>query len=207
MASNALTHLLDNNRRWAAQLTRDDPVFFDRLTSQQRPEYLWIGCSDSRVPANQILGLQPGSIFVHRNVANVVSLTDFNCLAVVQYAVEVLQVKNVMVTGHHGCGGILAAHDGNAPGLVDHWLENVRQVHRRHAAELDAIADKQLRLDRLSELNVQEQVANLAQTRIVQRAWARGQELAIHGLIYSLADGLLRELGLCLDGSPQRPAR
>ena len=202
----AMRQLLTNNRQWAERMTRDDPEFFQRLTKQQRPEYLWIGCSDSRVPANQIMGLAPGEVFVHRNVANVVSLTDFNCLAVLQYAVEVLQVKHIIVTGHYGCGGVIAAYDGNAPGLVDHWLENVRHVCRQHEKELALNPDREAVLNRLCELNVRAQVINVAQTRIVQKAWARGQELTIHALIYSVSDGLIRELGLHISGPEHVPS-
>lgn len=200
MPEHVLQQLFENNKRWAEKVAKDDPAFFQNLCQQQTPEYLWIGCSDSRVPANQIMGLAPGEVFVHRNVANVVSLTDFNCLAVLQYAVEVLKVKHIIVTGHYGCGGVIAAYEGNAPGLVDHWLEPVRYVCRQHADELNAIVDRDERLRRLCELNVESQARNVAHTRIVQRAWGNGQQLTIHGLIYSLSNGLVKALDVRLAG-------
>ena len=201
MPHHALEQLFLNNKKWAERVAKDNPEFFQELCKQQNPEYLWIGCSDSRVPANQIMGLAPGEVFVHRNVANVVSLTDFNCLAVLQYAVEVLKVKHVIVTGHYGCGGVRAAYEGNAPGLVDHWLEPVRYVCRQHEDELNVIVDQEERLRRLCELNVEAQARNVAHTRIVQRAWANGQELTIHGLIYSLSNGLVKPLNVQLSGN------
>lgn len=186
--------LMQNNREWAARVTAQDPDFFARLQSQQAPQYLWIGCSDSRVPANQIVGLAPGEVFVHRNVANVVSHTDFNCLAVLQYAVDVLKVRHILVVGHYGCGGVAAAHDGLRLGLVDNWLENVRVVYRKHGQSFHGLSDREQRLNRLCELNVLEQVGNLARTSIVQGAWARGQELSLHAMIYSLANGQITPL-------------
>lgn len=189
----SLTKLFANNRAWAAAVTRRDPAFFDRLSRQQKPEYLWIGCSDSRVPANEIVGLLPGELFVHRNVANVVVRSDLNCLSVLQYAVDVLGVKHVIVCGHYGCGGVRAAMFDEVLGLVDNWVRHVRDVRKRHSLELNALPfDKQL--DRLCELNVIEQVINAGQTSVVQDAWARGQPLAVHGWIYGLRDGLLQEL-------------
>jgi carbonic anhydrase len=192
-----LTHLFENNRAWAEQMTRQDSAFFRRLSEQQAPKYLWIGCSDSRVPANQIVGLAPGEVFVHRNVANVVVHTDLNCLSVLQYAVDMLHVKHVIVCGHYGCGGVRAALDGSRHGLVDNWLRHVMDVGEKHAAEIGALPDAQ-RFDRLCELNVVEQVVNVCQTTIVEDAWARSQELAVHGLVYRLEDGLLRDLGVSI---------
>ena len=174
-----------------------DPAFFLELAKRQSPEYLWIGCSDSRVPANQIVGLQPGDVFVHRNVANVVVHTDLNCLSVLQYAVDVLRVKHVIVCGHYGCGGVAAALAGTRHGLIDNWLRHVTDVREKHAAELTALPQDR-RLDRLCELNVVEQVVNVSQTTVVRDAWARGQELTVHGWIYDLRDGLLRDLGRCV---------
>ena len=190
-----LAELFERNRAWAAAMVATDPGFFAELAKRQSPEYLWIGCSDSRVPANQIVGLQPGDVFVHRNVANVVVHTDLNCLSVLQYAVDVLGVRHVIVCGHYGCGGVAAALAGTRHGLIDNWLRHVTDVGEKHAAELDSLpADR--RLDRLCELNVAEQVANVCQTTIVGDAWARGQNLTVHGLVYGLEDGLLRDLGV-----------
>jgi carbonic anhydrase len=194
----ALRHLLDNNRSWAAGLTASDPAFFSKLAGQQSPEYLWIGCSDSRVPANQIIGLSPGEVFVHRNVANVVVHTDLNCLSVIQYAVDVLHVKHILVVGHYGCGGVRAALDGGRLGLIDNWLRHIQDVRIKHDAILSSCPDP-LRSDRLCELNVIEQVVNVCQTTVVQEAWARGQSLTVHGWIYSLADGLMRDLHTSID--------
>src|SRR5690349_4260385 len=189
-----LDHLLEKNRAWAASVTREDPHFFARLTKQQAPEYLWIGCSDSRVPANQIVGLLPGEMFVHRNVANVVVHTDLNCLSTVQFSVEVLKVGHIIVCGHYGCGGVLAALREDKLGLVDNWLRHVQDVRWKHQAQLDALETETQRHDRLCELNVIEQVVNVSQTTMVRDAWARGQALSVHGWIYSLQDGLLRDL-------------
>ena len=190
----ALEHLFTNNRAWAEETTRQDPAFFARLAKQQAPRYLWIGCSDSRVPANQIVGLLPGDMFVHRNVANVVVHTDLNCLSTIQFAVDVLQVEHVIVCGHYGCGGVLAALRDERLGLIDNWLRNVQDVRWKHAAEVDALADEPSRHNRLCELNVLEQVTNVKKTTIVRDAWARGQALSIHGWIYDIRDGLLREV-------------
>jgi carbonic anhydrase len=195
-----LDHLKANNRAWAARMVADDPGFFSRLIRQQAPEYLWIGCSDSRVPANEIVGLDPGELFVHRNVANLAPPQDANYLSVLQFAVEVLQVKHVMVVGHYGCGGVAAAVDGARRGLVDHWLHPIREIRHEHAAELDAIADAPARLDRLCELNVVRQVRNVASDVFVQDAWARGRALSVHGWVYALADGLVNDLGVTVDG-------
>ena len=196
----SVRELFDNNRRWAAAVTARDPHFFETLSQQQFPKYLWIGCSDSRVPANEIVGLLPGELFVHRNVANVVVHTDLNCLSVLQFALDVLKVEHVIVCGHYGCGGVEAAEAGRSLGLVDNWLRHVQDVRDRHRADLDACADTTARVNRLCELNVIEQVRNVSQTTVVQDAWRRGQKLSVHGWIYSLRDGLLRDLGLTADG-------
>ena len=189
-----LAHLFVNNRKWSQRITARDPNFFDTLARQQSPKYLWIGCSDSRVPANEIVDLLPGQLFVHRNVANVVVHTDLNCLSVLQYAVDVLAVEHVIVCGHYGCGGIRAALSGASLGLVDNWLRHVQDIRDRHTAEIDEAGDEAARIDRLCELNVVTQVRNVCQTSIVQDAWRRGQSLTIHGWVYSLQDGLLRDL-------------
>jgi carbonic anhydrase len=191
-----LPHLFANNRAWAAEMTRQDPDFFGRLSRQQAPEYLWIGCSDSRVPANQIVGLPPGEMFVHRNVANVVVHADLNCLSVIQFAVEVLGVEHIIVCGHYGCGGVLAALRDDKLGLVDNWLRHVQDVRWKHRAEVDGLRTEAERHHRLCELNVIEQVINVSKTTVVQDAWARGQPLEVHGWIYDLRDGLLRDLGM-----------
>jgi carbonic anhydrase len=191
-----IDHLLERNRAWAAGVEARRPGFFRRLSAQQAPKYLWIGCADSRVPANEIVDLDPGELFVHRNVANVVVHTDFNCLAVLQYAVDVLKVEHVMVVGHYGCGGIKAALEDSAHGLIDNWLRHVQDVATRHAGLLDPLASKDDRVDLLCELNVVEQVANLARTTIVQEAWQRGHAVTLHGLIYGLVDGRLKDLGI-----------
>ena len=190
-----LFHLFDYNQAWSRQMQQIDPGFFGKLAQLQAPEYLWIGCSDSRVPANQIVGLLPGEVFVHRNIANVVVHTDLNALAVIQYAVDVLQVKHVMVVGHYGCGGVKAALERTRVGLTDLWLRHVQDVHVRHLQAVDSLAPER-RYDRLCELNVIEQVANVAQTVVVQDAWRRGQRLTVHGWIYGLQDGLIRDLGM-----------
>jgi carbonic anhydrase len=195
-----LAHLFEKNRRWAARTVARDPGFFETLAHQQSPKYLWIGCSDSRVPANEIVDLLPGELFVHRNVANVVVHTDLNCLSVLQYAVEVLRVEHVMVVGHYGCGGVQAAAGTRSFGLIDNWLRHIQDVRDRHAAALAAIADETARLDRLCELNVIEQARHVGQTTVVQDAWRRGQALAVHGWIYRLQDGLLRDLGVTATG-------
>ena len=189
-----LAHLLANNRAWAAEVTRREPDFFDRLARQQAPRYLWIGCSDSRVPANQIVGLPPGEMFVHRNVANVVVHTDLNCLSTLQFAVDVLRVQDVIVCGHYGCGGVGAALRGETLGLVDNWLRHVQDVASRHQTQLDGLPGDAERHTRLCELNVLEQVVNVGQTTVVRDAWTRGQELSVHGWIYDVADGLVRDL-------------
>jgi len=195
-----LPHLFASNRAWAEKMTRHDPEFFARLSRQQAPEYLWIGCADSRVPANEIVGLLPGEMFVHRNVANVVVHTDLNCLSVLQFAIDVLGVRHVIVCGHYGCGGIRAALDKEKHGLIDNWLRHVQDIQQRYGGELEAM-ETSGRADRLCELNVMEQVRNVARTTIVQDAWERGQPLAIHGWIYDIKDGLLRDLGPGLTSS------
>lgn len=194
----SLHELFAKNRAWAEKLTSQDPDFFTRLARQQAPDYLWIGCADSRVPANQIIDLLPGELFVHRNVANLVIHSDLNCLSVIQYAVEVLKVEHIIVCGHYGCGGIQAALRNSRFGLIDNWLRHVQELMRRHGALLDALPDEAQRLDRLCELNVIEQVVNVCRTTIVQDAWLRQQPLAVHGVIYRVANGLLRELTACI---------
>ncbi len=189
-----LDHLFANNQAWAARQVAREPDFFARLVSQQAPEYLWIGCSDSRVPANEIVGLLPGELFVHRNVANVVVHTDLNCLSVIQFAVDVLHVKHVIVCGHYGCGGVRAALSTERLGLIDNWLRHVQDVRERHASLLDGVTDREARVDRLCELNVVDQVRHVCETTIVQDAWTRGQPLTVHGWIYGLNDGRLRDL-------------
>jgi carbonic anhydrase len=198
-----LSHLFENNRAWAAQMVAHDPAFFDRLAHQQAPRYLWIGCADSRVPATQITGLAPGEIFVHRNVANVVVHTDLNCLAVIQYAVDVLQVEHIIVCGHYGCGGVNAALNNFKLGLIDNWLHHIHDVIRTHSGLLAHCDDVHTRFDRLCELNVIEQVRNVCETTIVQDAWARGQALAVHGWLYSVADGLLQDAHMVVAGPEQ----
>jgi carbonic anhydrase len=201
--TNDLATLLARNRQWAAGVTDSDPQFFTRLAHQHVPRYLWIGCSDSRVPANQILGLMPGEIFVHRNVANVVVHSDLNCLSVVQYAVEVLQVRDIIVCGHYGCGGVTAALLDQKLGLIDNWLRHVQDVRQRHADALAAVGPTAMQLARLCELNVLAQTVNVAETTVVQDAWARGQAVAVHGLIYGLDDGILRQLGLSVTSATE----
>jgi len=191
---NKLKQLFDNNARWAKNIKEEDSDFFTTLSQQQSPEYLWIGCSDSRVPANQIVDLLPGELFVHRNVANLVVHTDLNCLSVMQYAVDVLKVKHIMVTGHYGCGGVKSAMQNQQFGIVDYWIRNIRDVYFNHQDELDGIDDEVCRIDRLCELNVIQQTCNVAHTNIVQDAWKRGQELTLHGWCYSIKDGILRNL-------------
>ena len=195
-----LKPLFDNNREWAEKIGREQPGFFKQLSQQQNPEYLWIGCSDSRVPANEIVALPPGEVFVHRNIANVVVHTDLNCLSVIQYAVDVLKVKHIIVCGHYGCGGVTAAMESGSHGLIDNWLRHIRDIYRFHADQLDTIEDPVARKDRLCELNVIEQVGNVCNTTMVSNAWKSGQELHVHGWIYRLEDGLLRDLNV---GTPR----
>ena len=191
-----LHELFRNNRAWSARIQRADPEFFRKLSVQQSPRYLWIGCSDSRVPANEIVGLLPGELFVHRNVGNVVVHTDLNCLSVMQFAVDVLKVRHIIVCGHYGCSGVRAAAMRERHGLVDNWLRHLQDVQQQYQAELDPVADESKRLDLLCELNVREQVRNVCRTSIVEDAWAKGQALAVHGWIYGLHDGLLRDLNV-----------
>jgi carbonic anhydrase len=198
-----LDHLKANNRAWAQRKVAQDAAFFRRLEDQQAPEYLWIGCSDSRVPANEIVDLDPGELFVHRNVANLAPPQDANYLSVLQFAVDVIKVKHIMVVGHYGCGGIAAAVDGKRRGLVDHWLHPIREVRNAHREELDAIANERARLDRLCELNVIHQVRNVATDVFVQDAWARGQQVCVHGWVYSLHDGLVNDLDVTIEGQAQ----
>jgi carbonic anhydrase len=201
----ALRHLFENNAAWADGIKSKDPEFFIKLSKQQTPEYLWIGCSDSRVPANEIVGLLPGELFVHRNVANLVIHTDLNCLSVLQYAVEVLRVKHIIVCGHYGCGGVKSAIENKELGLIDNWLRNIKDIYQRHRARLDQLESDRDKLNLLCELNVMEQVANVCHSTIVQNGWRRGQELAVHGWIYSIQDGILRDLNICVTDPWQVP--
>jgi carbonic anhydrase len=194
--NNPLNSLLANNRTWARDAVERDPEFFSRLVAQQTPEYLWIGCSDSRVPANEITGLAPGEVFVHRNIANVVVHSDLNCLSVMQFAVDVLKVKHILVVGHYGCGGVQAALQNQRHGLVDNWLRHVQDVRDKFRTQLEAVDDFKARLDRLCELNVVEQVLNVSETTVLRDAWARGQDITVHGWIYGVADGLLSDLNV-----------
>lgn len=193
-----LKPLLDNNRLWSERIRAQDPDFFIELSRQQSPQYLWIGCSDSRVPANQIVGLLPGEIFVHRNVANVVVHTDLNCLSVLQYAIDVLHVRHVIVCGHYGCGGVRSALRNERLGLIDNWLRHVQDVRLKHLHRMGNSNDEEWQAERLCELNVIEQAVNVSQTTVIQEAWMRGQQVSVHGWIYSLADGLLRDLQTCV---------
>jgi carbonic anhydrase len=201
-----LQHLFDSNRAWSQRIQERDRDFFRKLSRQQSPAYLWIGCADSRVPANEIVGLLPGELFVHRNVANVVVHTDLNCLSVMQYAVDVLKVEHVIVCGHYRCGGVLAALRRDRLGLIDNWLRHVQDVRDRHQVRLDSLTDEAQQLDRLCELNVIEQVANVCQTTIMLDAWGRGQPLAVHGWIYGLHDGLLRDLKVTVSSEQESTA-
>jgi carbonic anhydrase len=201
-----LNDLFENNRRWVAQMTAKDSGFFQRLSRQQTPKYLWIGCSDSRVPANEIVGLLPGELFVHRNVSNVVALDDSNCLSVIQYAVDVLQVRHIIVCGHFGCGGVEAALGDRSLGLIDEWLKRVRDVRNKHQNQLEPLK-KMIRFNRLCELNVIEQAFNVSQTNIVRNAWSRQQRISIHGWIYAIDNGLLRDLGILITGMRDAPQK
>ncbi|MEX2366561.1 MAG: carbonate dehydratase [Pseudohongiellaceae bacterium] len=189
-----LDYLLESNRQWAEQITAEQPDFFKQLARQQKPELLWIGCADSRVPANEIMGLMPGEVFVHRNVANLVVHTDLNCLSVIQFAVDVLKVKHIIVTGHYGCGGVAAALSNQRLGLIDNWLRHVQDVLKIYRRYFDALPDETTRLNCLCEVNVMAQVLNLAETTIVQNAWERGQDVSLHGWIYGLDNGILKDL-------------
>lgn len=209
MSDNLLNHLLENNRRWSDLVKKNDPSFFAQLADQQNPEYLWIGCSDSRVPANQITGLKPGEVFVHRNVANIVAHADLNCLSVLQFAVDVLKVKHIIVCGHYGCGGVKAALSNQKFGLIDNWLRNIKDIYRQHRNKIDSIVDsdkaieENKRVNRLCELNVIEQVNNVCHTTIVQDAWDRGQSLTVHGWIYSVRNGVLKDLNVATGSKDQ----
>jgi carbonic anhydrase len=196
-----LKHLFDNNREWSDKMKEDDPLFFQNLAPHQTPQYLWIGCSDSRVPANEIIGLPPGEVFVHRNIASVVVHSDMNCLSVIQYAVDILKIKHIIVCGHYGCGGIGAAMQNRQYGLIDNWLRHLKDIYLKHSPVLDTILDEHERYDRFCELNVIEQVYNVCHTTIVQGAWGRGQELAVHGWIYGMRDGLLKDLHVTMTGA------
>ncbi len=195
-----LEHLLECNKRWAKDVQNEKPNFFSDLSQQQAPEYLWIGCSDSRVPANQITGLLPGEVFVHRNIANVVVHSDLNCLSVVQYAVEVLKVKHIIVCGHYGCGGVKAAMEDKEHGLIDNWLRHIRDVYRFHRSDIDSCKSDEDRLDSLCEKNVIEQALNVCSSTVVQSAWKNGAELSVHGWIYAVKDGLIRDLEVSMSG-------
>jgi len=196
-----LTQLFENNRKWAYRQTQSDPDFFNRLLQQQSPEYLWIGCSDSRVPANEIVGLLPGELFVHRNVANLVVKNDLNCLSVIQFAVDALKVKHIIICGHYGCGGVKAVLDNTKIGLVDNWLDNLRPVKENFLSNLFEIKDEASRFNKLCELNVVEQVFNVCNTDIIRIAWQRKQQLSVHGWIYDIKDGLLQDLDVCISNS------
>ncbi len=193
-----LKDLFDQNLNWARKIKEADPDFFSKLSEQQNPEYLWIGCADSRVPANEILDMLPGRIFVHRNIANLVVHTDLNCLSVIQFAVDVLKIKHIIVCGHYGCSGIKAAMDNQEHGLIDNWLRNIKDVYRYHQEQINALTSDRDRFNLLCELNVVEQVANVCHTSIVQNAWKAGQELTVHGWIYSIEDGILKDLDVCV---------
>lgn len=192
-----LKHLLDKNLEWAKEINEKDPEFFKQLSKQQNPEYLWIGCSDSRVPANQIVDLAPGDVFVHRNIANIVVHTDLNCLSVIQYAVDILKVKHIIVCGHYGCGGIKAAMDDEEHGLIDNWLRHIQDIHRLHAGKMQGL-DHEEQVKLMCNLNIIEQVKNICDSTIVQNAWKNGAELSVHGWVYSLENGVLKDLGCCV---------
>jgi carbonic anhydrase len=202
---NEIEIVLSKNHEWSRRMTERQPDYFKKLAQQQAPDFLWIGCSDSRVPANQIVGMLPGELFVHRNVANIVYPSDLNCLSVVEYAVDVLQVRHIIVCGHYGCGGIRAALDNQVHGLIDNWLTRIKDIYVRHSEEIDALDSEQKREDRMCELNVIDQVKAVTHTTIVQDAWARGQELAVHGWVYGLEDGLVKDLGIRVNDSSQVP--
>ena len=202
-AMRVLKSLFDSNRAWSRRIQQQDPEFFVKLSRQQSPDYLWIGCADSRVPANEIVGLLPGELFVHRNVANLVVHTDLNCLSVMQYAIDVLKVRHVIVCGHYGCGGVRAALRRDRLGLIDNWLRHVQDVRDKHHMQFEPLLEESAQVDRLCELNVVEQVVNVCQTTIVHDAWARGQILAVHGWIYGLRDGLLRDLNVTVTSEPE----
>lgn len=191
-----INHLIENNKQWADKITKEDPNFFKELSQQQSPEFLWIGCSDSRVPANTLLNLAPGEVFVHRNIANQVIHTDLNCLSVIQYAVDVLKVKHIIICGHYGCGGVAASLDNQSHGLIDNWLRHIEDVYRFHKEKMDKITDSKERINLLCELNVIEQVANICKTTTLINAWERNQDITVHGLVYNLDDGILKDLNV-----------
>ena len=198
----SIKHLFDNNYLWANGVKEKNPEFFKNLSEQQNPEYLWIGCSDSRVPANELLGMAPGEVFVHRNIANQVIHTDLNCLSVLQYAVDVLKVKNVIVCGHYGCGGVAASLEDKSLGLIDNWLRHIQDVYRFNKEKFNQVTDPKERVNLLCELNVMEQVANVCSTTILRRAWENGQDITVHGLVYNLHDGILKDLNVSVSGIP-----
>ena len=196
----SIQHLFDNNQQWADKIKKEDPLFFKRLSEQQKPEYLWIGCSDSRVPANELLGMSPGEVFVHRNIANQVIHTDLNCLSVIQFAVENLKVKHIIVCGHYGCGGIIASIDNKRHGLIDNWLGHIKDVYRFHKVQLDNVDDHQTKVNLLCDLNVVEQVANVCHTTTLVNAWKANQDVTVHGFVYNLHDGILKNLNVSCNG-------
>ena len=196
----SIQHLFDNNQQWADKIKKEDPQFFKRLSEQQKPEYLWIGCSDSRVPANELLGMSPGEVFVHRNIANQVIHTDLNCLSVIQFAVENLKVKHIIVCGHYGCGGIIASIDNKRHGLIDNWLGHIKDVYRFHKEQLDSVEDHQTKVNLLCDLNVVEQVANVCNTTTLVNAWKKNQDVTVHGFVYNLHDGILKNLNVSSSG-------
>jgi len=198
-----IKHLLEKNRQWAGKTEQQEPGFFDKLSKLQAPQYLWIGCSDSRVPADRIVDLLPGELFVHRNIGNLVIHTDLNCLSVIQYAVEVLKVKHIIVSGHYGCGGVMAALEDKQLGLIDHWISHIRDIHNQYEAEITSLATTEEKSNRLCELNVIEQVKNVCYTNIVQNAWKKGQSLSVHGWIYSIHDGILNDLDVSINNKSQ----
>jgi carbonic anhydrase len=200
-----LKSIFDRNRSWAENVKESDPDFFKKLSEQQSPEYLWIGCADSRVPANQIIDMLPGQVFVHRNIANIVVHTDLNCLSVIQYAIDILKIKHIIVCGHYGCGGIQAAWEDKEHGLIDNWLRHIKDIQRFHRKELGRLQTDKEKVDRLCELNVIEQVVNVCQTTVVQGAWKSNQELAVHGWIYNLSDGILKDLNICITNTDEIP--
>ncbi len=192
----AIKHLFENNKLWADKINKEDPLFFQKLSQQQSPKYLWIGCSDSRVPANELLGMQPGEVFVHRNIANQVIHTDLNCLSVIQFAVDILKVQHIIVCGHYSCGGIHAAFDNQSHGLIDNWLRHIKDVYRFNKDKVDKVTDKTERMNLLCELNVIEQVANVCNSTVLRRAWLADQNTTVHGLVYNLQDGILKDLNV-----------
>jgi carbonic anhydrase len=202
---NEIEIVLRGNREWSRHMTEKEPDFFQKLARQQAPDFLWIGCSDSRVPANQIVGMLPGQIFVHRNVANIVYPSDLNCLSVIEYAVDMLKVRHIIVCGHYGCGGIRAALDNQVHGLIDNWLTRIKDIYVQHAVEINALDSEDKRVNRMCELNVIDQVKAVTHTTIVQDAWARGQQLSVHGWVYGLDNGLVKDLGIHVDNPSQVP--